>query len=90
MPERVFLVTQAEIDKIDALVSALNLARAVRGPRADSSTAQGDYDKQIAEIIYRDDLRASVVVLRRHRVVAPNRRFSSRMTGMRFSITMIQ
>jgi len=59
-----YLVTQADIDKIDALIGVLNLAiteileaRPVRGPRAGGTAAQVEYDEQIAKILYRDDPR---------------------------------
>lgn len=58
--ERLFLVSQADIDKIDALTSALNLAiteilenRPIRDHRANNTRSQTAYDEQVSEILYR-------------------------------------
>ena len=60
--EQFFLVSQTDIDKIDALTSALNLAiteilegRPIRDHRR--GQAQARYDDQVGEVIYRGDLR---------------------------------
>jgi len=62
MNESFFLVSQAEIDKIDALISALGFAvsevlesRPVRDKREASTWAQEEYDRQVGHVIYRDD-----------------------------------
>jgi hypothetical protein len=61
--ERYFLVSQGAIDKIDALVGALNLAiteileaRPVRDYRAENVEFQQAYDEQVGDVIYRGDL----------------------------------
>jgi len=60
--ERYYLVHQSEIDKIDALVGALNLAiteilewRPVRREPFRSTPAQTTYDDEIGKVIYRED-----------------------------------
>lgn len=60
--ERNYLVHRSEIDKIDALVSALNLAiteilewRPVKSDPMRTTPAQNAYDKEIADIIYRNE-----------------------------------
>lgn len=59
--ERFFLITQADVDKIDALIGALNLAlgeilenRPVRDHRAEHMTAQREYDRLCALQFYPD------------------------------------
>lgn len=61
--ERLFLVSQSDIDKIDSLVGALNLAiteilegRPVRDPCPERGAAQADYDEQVGEVIFRGNL----------------------------------
>ena len=56
-----FLFSQADIDKIDALISALALAVGeilegcpVRDRREASRHAQAEYDREIGAVIYRD------------------------------------
>ena len=65
--ETLFLVSQADIDKIDSLTSALNLAiseilegRPVQDHRYRRIKAQAEYDDQVGEVIYRGDPRDSV------------------------------
>lgn len=60
--ERYYLVHQSEIDKIDALVGALNLAiteilerRPVRREPFRPTPAQTAYDDEIGKVIYRED-----------------------------------
>lgn len=60
--EKYYLVHQSEIDKIDALIGALNLAvseilelRPVKSDLWRATPAQDDYDDQVGKIIYRDD-----------------------------------
>lgn len=60
--ERYYLVHQSEIDKIDALIGALNLAiteilewRPVRREPFRPTPAQTTYDDEIGKITYRED-----------------------------------
>lgn len=60
--EQYYLVHQCEIDKIDALVGALNLAiteilewRPVRKDPWRATPLQKAYDREVGEIIHRND-----------------------------------
>lgn len=64
--ESYFLVSQGQIDKIDSLIGALNLAVSeilescpVRDQRAERMEAQLDYDERIGDVIYPNHSRSS-------------------------------
>ena len=61
--KRCYLISQAEVDKIDDLVSALNLAIAeilenqpFQELQLQSTEAQNDYDDKVGGVIYRGNL----------------------------------
>lgn len=60
--EKYYLVHQSEIDKIDSLVGALNLAiteilewRPVRNDPWRHTPAQNTYDREVGDVIHRND-----------------------------------
>jgi len=63
--ESYFLISQADVEKIDSLVGALNLAiseilesRPVEDNRAERKERQRKYDSEVSDVIYyRGDLR---------------------------------
>jgi hypothetical protein len=61
--KELFLISQEEIDRVDHLVGALNLAiteilegQPIRDRRGTQTPAQSDYEDAVSEVLYRGDL----------------------------------